>query len=422
MTTPDVLHIATYESFGGAARATTRIFEALKTQALRCQMFTLVKTSSDENIQLVQPKDHHAKLEFIHKVLKLKQKLSQKTILESFGDISAGIVDEINAHQASIIHLHWINNLLSIEDIGRINKPIIWTLHDMWPFSGSEHINYDPDAFFYKNCKNVSENNSINFLTFKLKQEKWQKQKFTFVAQSNWLAKYARKSILLYQQNVTVIPCPIDINFWVPRNSKLNQIPFNFDFNKKQILFIGHNLINDRNKGWDLLQEALKLFLETSNIEFELVVAGHSGEIMLNCPFIIHSLGEILSDETLVDLYSTVDLLVVPSRAEAFSQVTLEAQSCGLPVIGFDIGGIPDILIHKRTGWISAAFDTVDFCDGIKWILQEEKRAEMLGLEGRKNVIKNFSSERVGKQYYELYKQIISEGKIESKTDLDAEI
>ena len=115
-------------------------------------------------------------------------------------------------------------------------------------------------------------------------------------------------------------------------------------------------------------------------------------------------------------------MLVVPSRAEAFSQVTLEAQSCGLPVIGFDIGGIPDVLIHKRTGWISAAFDTVDFCEGIKWILQDEERAEKLGLEGRKNVIENFSSERVGKQYYELYKQIISERKCESKTDLDVEI
>ncbi|MFM7683858.1 MAG: hypothetical protein ACKO7P_14120, partial [Bacteroidota bacterium] len=184
MTTPDVLHIATYESFGGAARATKRIFEALETQAIRCQMFTLVKTSSDEKIQLVQPKDHHAKLEFIHKILKLKQKLSQETILESFGDISAGIVDEINAHQASIIHLHWINNLLSIEDIGRINKPIIWTLHDMWAFSGSEHINYDPETFVYENCKNVSEINYTSFLTFKLKQEKWQKQMKDFESQT----------------------------------------------------------------------------------------------------------------------------------------------------------------------------------------------------------------------------------------------
>jgi len=421
MTIPDILHIATFESFGGAARATKRIFEALETQALRCQMFTLFKTSSDENIQLVQPKDQHAKLEFIHKVLKLKQKLSQKTILESFGDISAGIVDEINAHKASIIHLHWINNLLSIEDIGRINKPIVWTLHDMWPFSGSEHYNHDSNAFFYETSRNVMSSDNGSSQTFELKQKHWHQQSIKYVAPSNWLADCARRSILTKTHDIRVISYPIDFDLWSPHNSKHTN-EFNLDINKKQILFVGQNVVNNPTKGWDLLQTALLRLFETSDIKFELVIAGHSGEILSNCPFIIHSLGEILSDEILVDLYSTVDVLVVPSRAEAFSQVTLEAQSCGLPVIGFDIGGIPDIIIHKRTGWISAAFDTVDFCEGIKWILQEEERAEKLGIEGRKNVIEYFSSARVGKQYCELYKQIISEKKGESKTDLDVEI
>ena len=363
----------------------------------------------------------YQKLEFIHKVLKLKQKLSQKTILESFGDISAGIVDEINAHQASIIHLHWINNLLSIEDIGRINKPIVWTLHDMWPFSGSEHYNDNSNAFFYETSRNIMSSDNESSQTFELKQKHWHQQSIKYVAPSNWLANCARRSILTKKHDIKVIPHPIDFELWSPHNSKHTN-GFNLDIHKKQILFVGQNAVNNPTKGWDLLQTALMRLYEKSDIKFELVVVGHSGEIVSNCPYIIHSLGEILSDEFLVDLYSTVDLLVVPSRAEAFSQVTLEAQSCGLPVIGFDIGGIPDVLIHKRTGWISAAFDTVDFCEGITWILQDEERAEKLGLEGRKNVIENFSSEKVGKQYYELYKQIISEGKCESKTDLDVEI
>ena len=110
----------------------------------------------------------------------------------------------------------------------------------------------------------------------------------------------------------------------------------------------------------------------------------------------------------MIDLYSAVDLLVVPSRFEAFSQVTLEAQSCGLPVVGFNIGGIPDILIHKKTGWISATFDLIDFSKGINWILKEEGRSEKLGLNGRKNVIKKFSSERVSKQYYDLYQKVLT--------------
>jgi glycosyltransferase involved in cell wall biosynthesis len=208
--------------------------------------------------------------------------------------------------------------------------------------------------------------------------------------------------------DISVIPCPIDYDFWAPKNPPNSHVRFNFDINKKQILFIGQNLINDPNKGWDLLQEVLLKFYHSGDIDFELVVVGHYGEIVSNCPYKIHSVGEISEDEILIDLYSAVDLLIVPSRLEAFSQVTLEAQSCGLPVVGFNVGGIPDILIHKKTGWISASFDLIDFSEGIHWILKEEGRAKKLGTAGRKNVIDKFSSERVAQQYYELYQQVVA--------------
>ena len=157
----EVLHLATYESFGGAARASKRIYNALMLQPIFCSMFTMLKTSEDESVFTVQTKDPHAQLKYINELLKSnqKQKLGKNVILESYGEISAGIVDKINAHQATIVHLHWINNLLSIEDIGKINKRIVWTLHDMWPFSGCEHLSYDPGVFFlwglyksYFNC------------------------------------------------------------------------------------------------------------------------------------------------------------------------------------------------------------------------------------------------------------------------------
>lgn len=416
----DVLHLTTYESFGGAARAAKRIFEALKTQPIDCKMFTMVKTSSDENIQLVQPNDPHAQLKYIHKLLKSNQrlKLSQKTNMESYGDISAGIIDEINAHPASIIHLHWINNLLSIEDIGKINKPIVWTLHDMWPFSGSEHYTHDSNAFFYETSQNVISSDNESNQTFELKRKYWHEQKFKFVAPSKWLAECARRSILTNKHDIRVIYYPIDFDFWSPKNSKHNK-GFNFDVNKKKILFIGQNAVNNPTKGWDLLQRALMRLYEKSDIKFELVVVGQSVEFDSNYPFTINSLGEILSDEILVNLYSSVDVLVVPSRAEAFSQVTLEAQSCGLPVVGFDIGGIPDILIHKKTGWISPAYDLIDFSEGIHWILSVEGRAEELGKDGRTHVIENFSSKRIAQLYMDLYQQVIFGGKSELKIDLD---
>jgi len=165
----EVLHLATYESFGGAARASKRIYQALKTWPILCHMFTLLKTSEDESIFVVQPKDPHEQLKYIHALLtsNQKQKLGKNVILESYGQISAGILDKINEHQAPLVHLHWINNLLSIEDIGKINKLIVWTLHDMWPFSGIEHISYDSNAFFYENYPKVTLDNNLSLDTFR---------------------------------------------------------------------------------------------------------------------------------------------------------------------------------------------------------------------------------------------------------------
>jgi len=406
----EVLHLATYESFGGAARASKRIYNALIGQPILCYMFTMLKTSKDESVLAVQPKNTHSQLKYIHELLKSnqKQKLEKNVILESYGEISAEIIDKINTHQAKIVHLHWINNLLSIKDIGKINKPIVWTLHDMWPFSGSEHLSYDSDAFFYEDSTKITSTVNQSIETFRLKQENWYQQKFTIVAPSNWLAECARRSILFNGCDISVIPCPIDYAIWSPKNQPNSCVRFNFDINKKQILFLGQNVINDSNKGWDLLQEVLLIFSQSSDIGFELVIVGHSGEIVSNCPYKIHSIGEISDDEILIDLYSSVDLLVVPSRFEAFSQVTLEAQSCGLPVVGFNIGGIPDILIHKKTGWISSSFDLIDFSEGIHWILKEEVRTKKMGSAGRKNVIEKFSSEKVAQQYFELYQKVMA--------------
>lgn len=399
----EVLHLATYESYGGAARASKRIYEALRTSSIHCHMFTMIKSSDDESIHAVYPKDPHAQLKYIHALLQSnqKQKLSQNVIMESEGDVSAGIVEEINTHQAPIVHLHWINNLLSISDIGKINKPIVWTLHDMWPFSGREHLSYNPNAYFYSDSSKVPSSD-----TLRLKIENWAHKSFTIVTPSKWLAECARRSILFNECDVSIIPLPIDHELWSPKNSQDRRIEFNFDKDKKKILFLGQNVIKDQNKGWDLLQEILLTFSYSKDVEFELVIVGHSEELMLDCPYTIHSIGEISDDNVIVQLFAAVDLLVVPSRFEAFSQVTLEAQSCGVPVVGFDTGGIPDILIHKKTGWISPVNDLVDFSEGIYWILKEKGRTEKMGLEGRKNVIKNFSYKRVAQLYVNLYQKL----------------
>jgi glycosyltransferase involved in cell wall biosynthesis len=406
------LHLTTYDEFGGAARAAQRIYQSLKTQPLRCEMITLNKTVNDSTIKTPKEIDAKIKLKLAYDLLSSyrSQRIESSNMLQSFGEASAGIIDEINTSDAKIIHLHWICNMLSIEDIALIKKPIVWTLHDMWAFSGSEHYAYDQDAYFYNDPDTIPLND-ISYKTWIKKVNLWKDKKFTIVAPSRWLAALVKKSILFRNSSVNVIPYPIDIQLWKPQSQLNVKTEFNFNGNKKQILFIAQNPLYDLNKGWDLLQESLLSLYYNDRVDFELVVVGHEGTFDIKLPFVVHSLGKIKIDQILMRLYSAVDLMVVPSRAENFPQVTLEAQACGLPSVGFNIGGIPDIIIHQKTGWISEAYDTIDLALGIKWILEDDNRHTILSENARKNIVTKFSPDVIAKQYYNLYENILSEEK-----------
>jgi glycosyltransferase involved in cell wall biosynthesis len=409
---PKILHLATYYELGGAGRAVQRIYQSLKKQPLRCELMTLHKTVNDRSIRTPKDIDAKIKLKLVHELLSSyrNQRNASNNILESYGEASAGIVEEINTDDAKVVHLHWICNMLSIEDISHINKKIVWTLHDMWPFSGSEHFSHDPGAYFFSHS-NSAPLNDVSHKTWIKKVNLWKDKIFTIVAPSRWLASLAIKSTLFGNSAIYVIPHPIDIHFWQPQSQLNAKVEFNLNTNKKQILFIAQDPFNDANKGWDLLQSSLMSIQHDHNVDFELVIVGYEGAIDVKLPFKVYLLGHIKNDQKLALLYSAVDILVVPSRSEAFSQVTLEAQSCGLPVVGFDVGGIPDIIIHQKTGWISKAHDTIDFASGIKWILEDDHRCSLLSENARKNVVTHFSPEIIGQQYFNLYNNILSKEK-----------
>jgi glycosyltransferase involved in cell wall biosynthesis len=405
----NILHVATYDEFGGAARATQRIYKALNTQALCNEMLVMHKTSSDNSIRKPLHFDEKANLKLMHQLLASYriQKSQGNNVLQSYGEASAGIVEEVNGGKAAVVHLYWICNFLSIEDIARIEKPIVWTFHDMWAFAGSEHVSYDVDAYFYKDSSAVN-SNELSMQTWSKKRDLWKHKDFNIVVPCKWLANCVARSVLFQNSSIHIIPYPIDVHFWTPQSQQVARNMFNFSGDKKLLLFIAKNPLNDRNKGWDLLQESLLALHAHSSIDFELVLVGHEGAIDTQHPFVIHNMGEINDDKRLVQLYSAVDLLVVPSRVEGLPQVCVEAQACGLPIVGFNIGGIPDIINHNITGWVSQAYDTRDFSAGAQWILEDDKLRIAMSQNARKHVLDNYSHQVVAKQYYDVYKEILS--------------
>jgi len=405
----EVLFISTYDAFGGAAKASLRIFRSLKPFRISCKMFTAIKSSEHENVHQLISLDTEAKLRYVHELLTTLRALqsNQTKTLQSYGQASAGIVDKINEDSAPLVHLHWICNYLSIDDIAKIQKPIIWTLHDMWPFSGSEHIDLNQESYIFQHATDETQISMLSLETFIHKQRTWGNQNFTIVAPSSWLANCAKNSKLFKHCDVHVIPIPIDANIWRPQDRVQAFGKFNFIPQKRQILFIAQNLTNDPNKGWDLLQTSLMEVYYNQKVEFELILVGHTGTFNHELPFEVHSLGFVHDEEQLVNLYGAVHLLVVPSRLEAFSQVTCEAHACGLPVVAYDIGGVPDIISHQQSGWLAKPYDTTDFAAGIEWVLENEVRRVDLGAFGRQKVLANFSTEVVAEKYMSLYDSIV---------------
>ncbi|MFM7023004.1 MAG: glycosyltransferase [Flavobacteriales bacterium] len=411
-----ILHINTYDALGGAARAARRIFQSQRAAGINCEMMVLHKSGSDPFIKTPQSLTPQKNLQVVHHLLQSYrlQKYSRNTILHSFGDASAGIVDEINNGDSDIVHLHWISGMLSVDDIAKITKPIVWTLHDMWAFCGSEHICFDEQSYFYSPpsvLRSVNDEKLIADLSKKTwleKCEKWKNAEFSVVAPSSWLAHQARRSYLFKNSSVQIIPYPLDADTaWTPSENRSvvrNKLKITDD--RKIILFVAKNPLNDLNKGWDLALQALQKVMQEGSIHFDLVVVGQDDGIRAVTPFTSHWVGSVNNDTELAEWYSAADVLLVPSRVEAFSQVTAEAQSCALPVVGFSIGGIPDIVIHRQTGYVARAYDTDDFADGILWVLSDNERRKTLSVSARKNIVEKFSPGFVSDRYMELYSSI----------------
>lgn len=412
-----ILHLSTYDEFGGAARAAQRIMAAQLSIGINCDMQCLLKTGNNSKVSVPQNVDAKTKLKLVHDYLQYLRNydLTSRT-LSSYGDISAGLVDEINQSSYDIINLHWIAYMLSIEDIGRINKTIVWTLHDMWAFCGGEHsISDEKQLENYLLPVNIEEKGNPgsaqnkNLDAWQRKAENWQKKEFIIICPSNWLARLSKKSKLLSAYKTYVVPHPIDTsNLWVPSAKGAAREQFNLPAESKLLLFSTNSGILDPIKGWDLLVEALQKFFKNSKTKnIELMVAGN--EMMPvgdDFPCRIHWLGKLNSDETIAKVYAAADVILVPSRLEAFSQVGVEAQSCGVPVVAFNNGGPAEIILHQHTGWLAKPYNTDEFSEGIAWILESDTRYSELSAASRTEAVNRYSQTVIADKYKKIYEEI----------------
>lgn len=408
-----VLIVNTLDIEGGAARAAYRLHKGLISIGVDSKM--IVQRKLSEDVSVIGPSSSIDKIKSkirptLDSLPKLFYKNRKQTLFSPAILPFSDLVQRINSSDADLVNFHWINGgFIRIEDIARINKPIVWTLHDDWAFTGGCHIKWDCVKYKRK-CESCSVLGStskydLSYSVFKRKQRTYLKiDNLTVVGVSQWLSDCARQSSLLKSRPIFTIPNPLNTNNFKPIDKSIARSILGLPKDTKLVLFGAMGATSDPNKGFKKLVEALK-FIKSENIQ--LMVFGASEPVVapeFGAP--VRYLGRLHDDLSLCLIYSAADVMVVPSIQEAFGQTASESMACGTPVVSFGATGLLDIIDHKINGYLAEPYNSEDLAMGVEWVIGY-KEQETLRDNARKKVAENFEMGLIAKRYKDLYSSIL---------------
>jgi glycosyltransferase involved in cell wall biosynthesis len=322
------------------------------------------------------------------------------------------LAEKIKLFSPDVIHLHWVAKMMRIESLSRFNRPVVWTLHDSWPFTGGCHLP--------QNCTRYCEScgrcpvlgsateRDLSHRVWHRKQRAWQDLPLTIVAPSRWIADCVRKSSLLGNKRIEVIPNGIDTARFKPFEKNFAREALSLPRDKKLILFGAKSALYDKNKGFQLFTQATQLMAaESWRDKVEVVIFGSSEpaippDLGLPC----HYLGWLHDEFSLALLYAAADLLVLPSLQENLPYAAMEAMSCGTPVVAFRQGGVPEMIDHEVNGWLATQHNPSSLATGIGTLLENGERLREMGRQARNKVENEFALDLVTVKHVNLYQSI----------------
>jgi glycosyltransferase involved in cell wall biosynthesis len=402
-----ILHVNYSDNLGGAAISCQRLHYAQLKNNIDSWLFSYdQKNNSNRSITFDSgyKKNEYLLKKVISKLI--SRPFENEKIIKSLSIFETGSLKKINSFDCDVVNLHWIcNEMLLIENIKKINKPLVWTILDMWPFIGADHICLDsnlPDAYWKNNNEKKKNTSFLNKWVLKRKIKNFPKD-IKLVCISNWLKKKALESSVFKDYDIDYIPCTLNFNKWKILDKKNSRKILNLPKDKKIILFVTASGTDDYRKGFHILKKALKNIVKTDDLH--LVIVGRAMK---------KDLKDLKIENTIYDkfysgksdflnlIYSSADLLTVPSLIEPFGQVAVEALACGLPTLAFKNTGLEDIIDHKKTGYLSNFLDQENFLDGLKWLLYDFDH-DVSKKSIRDHGINNFSEKKISNEYLKVY-------------------
>lgn len=408
-----VIHISLSHENGGGFIAARRTHDALSRYSdITSELFVAKHVINQNNIlgvSKVEAFQRRIKQQISKKITKLVWGTDETLLSPSI--FGSSMLKRINNSDADVIHLHWVQDeTLSISDIAKINKPTVWTLHDMWAFSGAEHyptVERWKAGYTADNQPQQEHGWDLNRWVWNRKIKHWRKP-IDLICPSNWLAQCVTQSALMKNFPVKVIPNCIDTHSW----KKISQITarrlLNIPLDKKIILFGAIGGSKDPRKGFDLLEKAITHpSLKKSNIRY--IIFGDSKTNKHENQTIAANYVGHLNEEQLRLYLNSSDAVIIPSRKDNLPLIALEAQSCGIPIIAFNIGGMPDIIEHKKSGYLATPYFPSSLADGIQWIEKlSSLQMEDIRKYCRKNAQESYHDSIVGEQLLAAYAEVIN--------------
>lgn len=407
-----ILHIVAGDLNGGAARGAYWLHSGLRDIGIDSKIFTNSEiTLGDLSvISTIQSKKDRAINIIRGQVDRLPTLFykNRKRIIFSSGFFGVDFTKTQAYKEADIIHLHWINSsFVNIKHLSKIDKPLVWTIRDMWPMTGGCH--YSMGCERYKigcgNCEQLNSQSSYDLSSYILNRKKKYLPKSTkIVGISHWLSDVATESELFRNFDIRTISNNIDTKEFSPIEKETAKKILGIKTDKK-IILVGSTSLKDLYKGFSKYIDSLK-YLDKN--EYFLCFFGNSdNECIKKLGFDYKIFGYLNDNISLKLMYSSADVFVAPSMIEAFGKTLAEAMACSTPVVCFDATGPKDIVTHKENGYKAQPFDTKDLAKGIEWVLNH-RHYEELCQSARDKVLRAFDNVVVAKQYIEIYQEIIN--------------
>jgi glycosyltransferase involved in cell wall biosynthesis len=395
---------------GGAARASYRLHQGLQALGVDSQILVREKLTQDPTvIPLRWTKLGPRMNRFAY--FPYPRRRTDLFCSQWFPD---RIAPAIRREAPDLIQIHWITNgFLRLETLARLERPLVWTLHDLWPFTGGCHYPVTVgDAFcdrYSQGCGKCpalgsTKTNDLSARTWQRKAKSWAALDLRLVAPSQWLAQIAQAHPILGRYPVHTIPLGLNLDRFSPQDRAYARQQLNLPPDTCLIGFGALGGVEDDRKGFDLLRAALAILAQGENRSIALVVLG-ANQAPQDLPYPAYPLGVIRRDEDLAMAYSALDVMVVPSRQETFGQMVSEALACGTPVVAFKAHAMPDLIQHQQNGYLAQAFDAQDLAQGINWI-RASGRSAQLRQAARQQALEQFSETLQAQRYLDLYRRI----------------